>query len=228
MMLSMIRQACRGQLADNALLGNYTFSDEQLDGWINAAVLDLSLHFPRQASATLALQPGVQVYALESDFLAALQVASPAGQVPPCLLRRDDSSRPDFWLAPGRYDVVRRMDAGPGGEAQLVLSDPPAAGQAASVEYLAEHRPLSSPSDITTLLDRHAVLIPAYVRWKAWQALSTRGGMNPDQAPLLGSTPEANALRAEQAYRAALQAAQAAEGESRVLAWRLDKWDRGS
>ncbi len=56
--------------------------------------------------------------------------------------------------------------------------------------------------------------------------LSIQEGVNPGPLSTLTFTFETNAKRAEDAYRASLEAAVNAESESAITPWKLDKFDR--
>ena len=64
-------------------------------------------------------------------------------------------------------------------------------------------------------------LISLFVRYKAWQELSTSEGMDPDPIKLLAATQEVNSYRAERAYYKALDNAKKAQTASEVVEWKM-------
>lgn len=218
--LSQLESRCRNALGDT--VSPYKFSSLQLDEWINDAIRELTLHFPRRLSLALSCTAGDRTYNLPSALRSLLSVEYPAGQAPPRYLKRLPYTDQGFWEAAGCYDLVLPQDASAGNPPQLWISDRPKAGESILAWYEAEHNLLSAPSDETDFLERHLHLLPLYVRWRAWQALSTQDGADPNVLDPLFSNMEAAAARAEASFRRALEQARRAEGGSAVVRWRMD------
>ena len=103
-----LRNLCRRRLGD--LVAPYYWSDLQLNQWINDAVADYGLHFPRTLSLEIETGAGEHTYDLPADFQAARRVEYPAGENPPAVLQRLSHREVDFWELPGRYDILSRGD----------------------------------------------------------------------------------------------------------------------
>ena len=72
------RNLCRRRLGD--LAAPYHWSDLQINQWINDAIADYSLYFPRLVQAVLRATPGVHAVPLPVDFRSAVLVEFPTGQ----------------------------------------------------------------------------------------------------------------------------------------------------
>jgi hypothetical protein len=229
---STLNQLCRNLLGDTGALA-YTFTNDQINAWINLAIQDLSMHFPRLADYEISAVAGTRLYDLPSTAIGLLSVEYPAqavegeGDEAPRFLLRRSYTHPDFLRQAGFYDVLMRQDQDSSYPPQLLLSSSPADGETIRVKYKAEHNLLSDPGDECTLLDRHVHLAALFVRWKAMQELSSSEASDPDAILHIISDSELNAGRAEKAYLQALQDALRAESESgRVTGWRMDRHDR--
>lgn len=214
-----LRTLVRRRLGD--LRAPYKWSDIQINQWINDAVADYSIPFPRTNSSTLATQAGVQKYSLPADFLAVLRVEYPAGSH--TYLRRRDCIRPDFWGREGWYDILHKGAADV--QDEIILSADVDGSAAIGLVYYAAHPYPASDADDITIPEHHLELLVLFCRWKAWEMLSTEEGADPDPSKLLAATHEVNAYRAERAYRKALAEYQAAASESGFAAWRMDRFD---
>ena len=89
-----------------------------------------------------------------------------------------------------------------------------------------DHAYLDDDSDETSLPERHLELVMLYVRWAAFQELAMGASADPDPTSLALGTLELNAYRAQRLYLTALAECLKAESESRVVNWRIDRWDR--
>ncbi len=210
-----LRNLCRRRLGDLAL--PYHWSDLQLNQWLNDAIADYGLYFPRALSLEIDAEAGVRAYDLPSDFQAALRVEYPAGEEPPNLLQRLPLNEQDFWELAERYDIVGRNDGTTASE--LWLSDTPHDGETIRIEYLADHASLDDDGDTTSLPDRHLELLVLFVRWASLQELASSEALNPDPSNLSVSALDANVLRAGEAYRLQVQAALGRESASAVVGW---------
>lgn len=229
--LAMLRQNCRLLLGDDNALAGYTFSDAQVDGWINAALFDLSLHFPRRATLEVTFPDGQRQAALPADVTGVLSVEFPAGQEPPRFLLHRPLSFPHFFDRPGFYDLLPGSSAGgDSSAARLTLSERPRPGQAARLQATLGHAPLAANTDETSLPPRYEPLVGQYVRWQAWEELALAEARTPKvvDVPVAGWQLARAAAEAENAYRRQLAAALHAETPSAITGgWRMDKWDGG-
>lgn len=223
--LGELIQEARNLIGDlNAL--NYEYEDDQLEDFINQAIRDLSQHFPRFADYDVSTTAGTHIYDLELTHTGIISVEYPQGEDPPVFLKHRSFLHPDFWIQDGYYDFLKPSDADSGNPPQLYISTSPAASETIALKVTTEHTALEDPADVTTLQDRHCHLIGLFVRWKCWQELSVQEGITPGPLSTLTFTFETNAKRAEEAYRASLNAAISAESQSAIAPWKMDKFDR--
>ncbi len=224
--LSTLLSTCRNLIGD-LVVANYQITDGQLTTFINLAINELNQFFPRRLTSTLTTTLNTRAYDLAGTVVAIHSVEFPTGENPPRYLTRRSYTNPLFWQVDGFYDFIRRDDQDSSNPPQLLISEKPAAGQTITLEQTADHNQLSDSNDETTILDRHVGLIPLFVRWKAWSEISTLEGMDTDPlAARTYPTKEHSVQAAEQAYRASLAQALAAEAESGMTPWCMDRFDR--
>lgn len=195
------------------------FSTNQLSGYLNQALAEISTYFPRRLSYTLSAIPGEHEYALETSVRAVLACEYPAGQHPPRFLRRLDCSQDDFWQRSDAYDLILPRDASSLNPPRLVVSASVRAGESLTVHVLANHNPLSAPNDETTLPERYHHLLLLAARLRVWQELASKEGMDPNPMQVWTMSMEINVVRAERQYRNALKAALAAESDAALAIW---------
>ena len=223
--LATLRQEARDLIGDTSLVAPI-FTTQQIDSWINAAIRDLNNHFPRTIIDTLSTTAGTHAYDLELTFIDMIKVEYPTGDDPPSYLKYRSSKLTTFWNVAGYYDILRPQDADSANPPQIVISESPPLGETITYTARVEHNPLTSSSDETTIPDRLTHLIGLFVRYKAWQELSTSEGMDPDPIKLLAATQEVNSYRAERAYYKALDNAKKAQTASEVVEWKMPGADR--
>lgn len=217
-----IRNLVRRRLGDDA--APFQWSDLQINQWINDAIAEYSIHFPRRIETTLSCSVGMSIYDLPAGFRAAYSVEYPVGEDPPRYLDLRNHLSPGFNRADSFYNILRRLDESSPDE--LILSASPEASECICVSYLADHAYLDDDSDTCTILDRHLELLVMFVRWAAYQELATTESADPDPTNLALGTLELNAYRAKREYRLKLEQWQAAEAESGMVSWQMDRWDR--
>jgi hypothetical protein len=210
-----LRNLVRRRLGDLAL--PYHWSDLQLNQWLNDAIADYGLYFPRTLCQEIAAKAGVRAYELPGDFQSAIRIEYPDGEEPPCLLQRLSMEEQDFWELAGRYDILARGDAAIPGE--LWLSDSPHDGETIRFNYLADHASLDDDGDVTSVPDRHLELLLLFVRWASLQELTSSEARNPNPGSLSLSALDANTLRAEATYRQQVAQALRRESASAVVSW---------
>jgi hypothetical protein len=223
--LATLRQESRDLIGDTNPSA-YVFTTQQIDSWLNAAIRDLNNHFPRTMINTISTTAGAHAYDLELTFIDMIKVEYPTGDNPPSILKYRSSKLAAFWNVAGYYDILRPQDADSLNPPQIVISDSPPAGKTITYTARLEHNPVLDPGDETTIPDRLTHLIPLFVRYKAWQELSTSEGMDPDPIKLLAATQEVNSYRAERAYYKALDNAKKAQSASEVVEWKMPGADR--
>jgi hypothetical protein len=219
---SDLRNLCRRRLGD--LASPYKFSDLQINQWINDAIAEHSIHFPRKLNTTLSCTTDVKSYDLPDDYIFSLGVEYPTGDDPPTYLTRRPYSYFTSSDTPGFYDIILRFDGSNVNE--LYISQKPTTGESIEIAYSAKHASLDDDTDITTVLDRLLELIVLFVRWTAYQELATTESANPDPTSLSMGTLELNAFRADRAYRIKLDRWLKSESESVVTSWSMDNHDR--
>jgi hypothetical protein len=214
-----LRNLIRRRLGDLAL--PYHWSDLQLNQWLNDAIADYGLYFPRTLSLEIDAEAGVRAYELPADYQSAIRIEYPVGEETPCLLQRLSMNEQDFWELAGRYDILPRGDASTASE--LWLSDTPHDGEAIRIDYLADHASLDDDGDVTSVPDRHLELLLLFVRWASLQELASSEARNPNPGSLSLSALDANTLRAEATYRRQLAEALQRESASAVVSWAQEK-----
>jgi hypothetical protein len=218
--LADLRTACRNTIADAALF----FSDAQLDGFINRAIAEISISFPRLKIYTASAVVGQKVYDLPTDFRSVVTVEYPPSLVPRKYLYRLPRTDFRFALSDDYYDIEVTQDAGHVGH--LYLSITPANTSLITLTYMGEHQSMKASGDTTTVMERHLGLIQLYARWGAWAQMATIEGMNPDPLKGLSAGYERNAREAQAAFEETLQRMKEQESESAVETWRMDRYDR--
>ncbi len=174
--LASIEQECTLLIGDPTYA---TFTQLQIVDWINQAIRDLSIHFPRMADYTVSTTLGDHLYELETYIKGVVSVEYPTAQTPPRFLMRKAYTDPKFWLLEGYYDFVKPQTSTSAVPPLLYISDHTPAGQTITVKCLTDHAPLFDSSDECTVLERHLHLIGLFVRWKAISERSTHESMDP-------------------------------------------------
>jgi hypothetical protein len=217
-----LRDLCRRRLGD--LEVPYKWSDLQVNQWINDAIADYSIHFPRRVELKLDCTLNTHSYALPADCHGLLSVEYPTGQDPPEYLRPADRFAAGFYTHDDLYDFLPSHDQDSPGS--LCISADPTAAQDINVIYLADHAYPDDDLDEITILERHYELILLYVRWAAYQELASSESSDPDPTSLALSTLELNAYRAQRLYLQALEKAHKAEAHSVMATWKMDNWKK--
>ncbi|GAH04377.1 unnamed protein product, partial [marine sediment metagenome] len=79
-----LRALCRRRLGD--LTSPYTWSDDQVNQWINDAIAAYSIHFPRHRSTTIACSDDDRSYQMPAGTISIISVEYPDGNDPPTYL----------------------------------------------------------------------------------------------------------------------------------------------
>ena len=216
-----LRDLCRRRLGDLAV--PYKWSDLQVNQWINDAIADYSIHFPRRVTLKIDCTTGTHTYDLPADCHAVLRVEYPHGEYPPKYLQLSDSASPFFYDSGYLYDFFPAMDADTPG--QIIISASPLSIEDIEIIYQGDHTYLDDDAGEVTVLDRHLELVMLYVRWAAYQELATTESSDPDPTSLALSTLELNAYRAQRLYLQALDKTQQAESISATVHWVMNGWD---
>lgn len=219
-----MRPMIRNRLGD-LNISAYEWSDDQLNDFINWAILEYSQHFPLWGQVMIESDDGSHEFDLPMGCRSVLRVEYPASQSPPEFLERRDRSHPDFYLADGYYDLVWKGDETT--TSLLIISNEGSAGTYISIEYTYGHPALANDTTDVTVDQRHLELIILYVRVCVMQEAASREAANPDPKTLILNTAELNVTRAERIYKARLESFKASAMESGRAVWRMDKWDGG-
>jgi len=198
----------------------------QIDDWINRAIEDLSVHFPWYTDYTISTAANKHTYDLETYIKGIVSVEYPTGQTPPRYLQRKAYTEANFYLIPGFYDLLKTQTDDSSTPTILYISDVTPASKTIAVLCSSDHSPLTTSSDATTVLARHVHLIGLFVRWKAFSERSSHDMMDPSPLSNRFASMEIAVQRVEQAYKDALARAIAAEAESGISSWQMDRFDR--
>ncbi len=114
-----------------------TWDTEMLATFLNDAIRDYSVHFPRVLTDSIALTTGTAVYDLAADFQGVLSVEYPDGEDPRQYLARRPYTSAAFAVGAGAYDIIPRLDDDD--PSQIIFSDDVATGETAVIEYNAHH-----------------------------------------------------------------------------------------
>jgi len=219
---SQLRDLVRRRLGDDSV--PYKWSDLQVNQWINDAIADYSVHFPRTITLKIDCTAGTHYYNLPLDIKTVISVEYPKGEDPPEFLTLSDRLLPEFFESDTLYCVEPSIDAVTAG--LLWISSDPLATEDINLIYQGDHAYLDDDADAVTVIDRHLELIMLYVRWAGFQELATTESSNPDPTSLALSTLELNAYRAQRLYYQSMNEAEKAESRSAAAQWTMDKWDR--
>lgn len=210
------RNLIRRRLGDlNAPL---SFSDLQINQWLNDAIADYSVHFPRQLAADLAATTGQHEYSLASlvNPQALLRVEYPTGDDPPTYLIRSDEATPRFYGG-DYYDIQ-------GERPQALIVGPDATtGETIRVDYLADHAYANEDEDVLTVPDSHLEALILFARVAALQALENREEQSPDPTTILVTMMSQAVQRATQQYHTKLRELKALRfTTSAVVQWTFE------
>ena len=164
-----LRSLVRRRLGD--LTSPFTWSDLQLNQWLNDAIADYSLHFPRRLEASLDCSEGEQAYSLPDGCLEMLNVEYPAGNDPPAYLQRGDHRQAAFQRSQDLSDILASGSALSSGS--LLLSAVPVSGESITLAYQGLHPYLEDDSeDPGSGPEEHLELLVLYVRQAVLQELA--------------------------------------------------------
>lgn len=200
----------------------YQWSDDQLNDYLNRAILEYSQHFPLYGQATLESDDGAHEFNLPLNARSLLSVQYPASQVPPRWLERRAHTHADFYVQDGFYDVIWKGDDTT--TSLLLISDAGQAGRYISVEYTYNHPELSNDTTNITVEARHRELLVLYVRLCVIKERSSEITAESDPSSISLGNAELNVFRAERDYKNRLEQCKASAMESGRAVWVMDKW----
>jgi hypothetical protein len=205
----------------------YKWSDEQVNQFINDAIADYSMHFPRVQTQTISCSDDTRQYDLSTYILSVISVEYPTGEDPPRYLFFREKTHPDFWQKDGYYCI--EQEKGENDLDVLYISQKPDDGESIELTYNAYHAYLDDDdTDALTVPEEHLELIILYVRWATYQELATTESASPDPTTSMSSALEMNVERAERAYSKKLSSYKesASASASASAQWEMDRFDR--
>jgi len=209
---------CESDLSDTS---NATWPAVDIEQWCRDGIGDYSIHFPRATSQTIAAADVYQ-YDLNDDFIDAISVEYPQGEVPPLFLEHRSRFDDAFYGRSGYYDIIH-MDSS--SASQLVTSEKQGSGSNIFVYYRASHDINILIGDDLTVSDTHVHILRNYVIWRAAVQLKADEEADPtSNSSLLMSQYAVNVDRARRAYVDSLAKAVFAHSRSGRISWR-DKSD---
>lgn len=211
-----LNDRCRLRLGDTN--EPYVFSDQQINRWINDAIADYSLSFPRVMSVQIPASAGERCYPLQ-DYPAlqhVVRVEYPYGCEPPrCLLRRSEDDRRGF-LGREVYDLKVIPPQTP----CLILGCSPAEGEVIAITFQADHSFPENDEDVLSVPDRHLELLILFVRMASMQEQYARHSAEAESGSILLSTLSENTARAIREYREKLEQTLLAQDACRWADWK--------
>lgn len=219
MKLIELRETCQRTLADSS---GTTFTDDLVNGWIKEAIEEYSQHFGKVVDVSVgSIADGTYSYAVSERMGNILQVEYPLSQDPPEYLTRRAYDSDDFWLHADSYDFIHTK----GEDASILYLSDPSQATTATITALRSFDETATAIEVPT---KHEPILIARVRWSARQYAADAEMLAPtSNSSLLMAQMEQNAKSARGSYfKLLLSALMAASGESVVVKWSMDKWDR--
>jgi hypothetical protein len=199
-----------------------TFTDLLVDSWVKEAIQEYSQHFGKVVDVAVSgIASGTYAYAITDKIGNIIQIEYPEGEDPPQYAQRRPYSSDEFWLNGDSYDFIQ-TDNEEGGI--LYLADP-TQDTTATIQAHTSYDETQSTIEVPGI--HHPILI-ARVRWSARMFQTEAEMLNPtSNSSLLMAQMEQNASRARSNYFKLLHNALLADlGESVVIKWEMDKFDR--
>ena len=139
--LTALNESARRLTGDTA---SAVWTDLQINDWINDAIRDISIHFPRVITTDLSTTLNTREYDLELNFLQPFSVEYPQGEDPPIYLIRRPYTHPLFWQQDGYYDILDTRTSDDTNDKQLYISEKPAASDVSGGDISTQNRELKS------------------------------------------------------------------------------------
>ena len=208
---------------------NATWTVPDLQEFLNNAMRDYSIQFPRTVSTTINCVADQQTYDLPSDCIGLLLVAYPGADDPPTYLERRARTHDAFWDYEGYYDVQYSGTGegdSPTTRGTLYISQAPAAGETINIAYSATHNTDLKDIEHITVPDEHEHLLLLFAVWQASLERLATEQQNPDMTTNLINSLSRATEHNEQAYRRSLKAAHDARNISGLSGpWKSDIHD---
>lgn len=219
---SELNDLMRRRLSDHT--APYTWSDIQINQWINDAIADYSQHFSESTiQQTINCVADQREYSLSSytGLTDITRVEYPADEDEPDLLEFRRTTDPRGFYGGEFYDVL-------GNPPQvLIIAEEPDSGDTIEIDYIADHDYLDDDTDVCTVPDGHLDVLVNHVRWSAAQERLNKELQNPDRTSITLNSLSLEAVRAERIYSNVLKRYIRANSESSSIQWDLnDRWRR--
>jgi len=214
-----LRETCQRTLNDSA---GSTFTNALVDAWLTEAIQEYSQHFGKVATYQVtSIASGTYAYTITDRIGKVLLVEYPEDEDPPQYATQRNYDSDEFWLNGDSYDFIQSK-----GEAAgiLYLSDP-TQDTTATLTFL---RSFDETAGTVEIPAKHEPILIARVRWQARSFQAESELLNPtSNSSLLMAQMEQNARSARNSYfKLLLNALTAEMGESTVINWGMDKWER--
>ena len=127
------------------LLGSAVyFPTATLTDWINRAIEDLSIYFPRYSEYDISTTAGTHIYDLETYIKGVVSVEYPAGESPPIYLLRKSYTDPDpSGLVDGYYDILKLQSAISTEPPQIIVSNTTLLAETIRIKWIIDHAVLA-------------------------------------------------------------------------------------
>jgi hypothetical protein len=201
-----LREIIRMRLGD--LAETPVLTDDQINQWINDAIREYGIHFPRRAELHITCLEGVREYALngrtdESGLTSSgtrhvLRVEYPYNEDPPQILIRRSELDTGGFLGEKVYDVRDSP------EMILVIGLAPQGTETIAAQLACDHPLLDQDTSVTTLPDQHLELIILFVRLLALQELAATEASDPSPTGVILTGLASMVSRAQEEYAARL------------------------
>ena len=191
--------------------------DSTLNQWIEDAIAEYSVHFPRtDLEATIDCVDDQREYDLSSELTrpqGILRVEYPSGEDPPeYLTRRSVDDSRGFWG--GEYYDVRGDPPH-----TLFVGEKPDDGEDIVVFYDGDHLYPTDDADMLTVPDQHLEGLVLFVWWKAAQELLAAEAKDPQTTTLLLTQFDMLTYRAAREYRYWLRDVKGEHSPSMIVSW---------
>ncbi len=219
MNLIEMRETCQRTLND---ADGATFTDLLVDGWITEAIQEYSQYFGKVVSVQVtSIIEGTYHYAVTEKIGDVLQVEYPEDEDPPEYLVKRPYASDEFWLNGNSYDFIQTK----GDAASILYISDPTLDTTATITAM---RSFDETAVSIEVPGKHEPILIARVRWSARMFQAESELLDPtSSSSLLMAQMEQNAKSARNNYFKLLFAAQLMEtGESVVIKWEMDKYDR--
>jgi hypothetical protein len=215
-----LRTSIRTQLTSTT-----AFPDDLINQWINDAIRDYSLFFPREMFGLIECvnnkrEYGYAYFASSVQVMSIISVEFPYLQTPKQFLYRLPR-RSALFLDGPYYDVEPA-------ESTLYLGKETKDGDYVGVVYNTTHATPAIDGSTLTVPDLHIEVLKLYVVWQACERLEMNNAVTTDGVTDLLTMLGLNGYRAERAYRSRLKELRESASKGGYGSnWVMDKWDGG-